>query len=189
MARQVLFVQGGGGKNAHDEWDSKLVEGLERELGPEYEIRYPRMPNEEDPKYASWKTALRSELDMLDDGAILVAHSIGATIVAHSLAEDPPRRAPVGIFLVSMPFIGKDGWPGGDIKPDTELGSKLPQQSSIYLYQGSEDEIVPLEHVRLNAKAIPQAVVRTLSGRDHQLDNDMTEVAADIRNLIIEKQV
>jgi hypothetical protein len=37
--------------------------------------------------------------------------------------------------------------------------------------------------VELNAKAIPQAVVRKLSGRDHQMDNDMSEVAADVREL------
>jgi hypothetical protein len=30
---EVLFVQGGGG--THDKWDNKLVESLERELGPD----------------------------------------------------------------------------------------------------------------------------------------------------------
>src|ERR1700750_1625979 len=104
MTRQLLFVQGGG-RNAQDEWDSKLVESLERELEPDYEIRYPRMPDEDDPKFAGWKAALRNELEKLDDGAILVGHSIGATILVHSLAEDPPERPPAGIFLVSMPFI------------------------------------------------------------------------------------
>lgn len=183
MTRQLLFVQGGGGENAHDEWDSKLVESLERELGPDYEIRYPRMPDEDNPKFARWKAALRKELDKLDDEAVLVGHSIGATILVHSLAEEPPERPPAGIFLVSMPFIGKDGWPSDDIKPEPDLGAKLPAQSPVYLYQGSVDETVPGKHAELNAKAIPQAVVRKLSGRDHQLDNDMSEVAADIRDL------
>ena len=45
VKRQLLFIQGGGA-GAHDEWDNKLVESLRRELGPDYEIRYPRMPNE-----------------------------------------------------------------------------------------------------------------------------------------------
>ena len=39
------------------------------------------------------------------------------------------------------------------------------------------------EHVGLYARAIPQAVVRRLNGRDHQLNNDMSEVAAEIRRL------
>jgi predicted alpha/beta hydrolase family esterase len=183
MTKQLLFVQGGGGENAHDAWDSKLVESLERELGPDYEIRYPRMPDEDHPKFAHWKVALRKEFDKLGDGVVLIGHSIGATILIHSLAEEPPERPPAGIFLVSMPFIGEGGWPSDDIKPEPHLGSKLPPQSPIYLYQGDADETVPAKHAELNAKAIPQAVVRKLSGRDHQLDNDMSQVAADIRKL------
>lgn len=183
MTRKLLFVQGGGGENAHDDWDSKLVESLERELGPDYEICYPRMPDEDDPKFAPWKAALRRELGKLDDGGVLVGHSIGAAILVHSLAEEPPERPPAGIFLVSMPFIGEEGWPGDDIKSEPDLRAKLPAQSRVYLYQGGADEIVPAGHADLNAKAIPQAVVRKLSGRDHQLDNDMSEVAADIREL------
>jgi hypothetical protein len=30
------------------------------------------------------------------------------------------------------------------------------------------------------AKALPQATIRLLKGRDHQLDNDLSEVARDI---------
>ena len=43
----VLFVQGAG-EGVHDDWDRKLVESLRRELGPHYDVRYPRMPNEAD---------------------------------------------------------------------------------------------------------------------------------------------
>jgi predicted alpha/beta hydrolase family esterase len=183
MPRQILFVQGGGGEDAHDAWDSKLVESLERELGPGYEIRYPRMPGEDDPEFSRWKETLRKELDRLDDGAMLVGHSIGATILAYTLAEAPPARVPAGIFLVSMPFIGEGGWPSDEIRPDPDLGAKLPGTSPVYLYQGSADETVPARHAELNARAIPQAMLRKLPGRDHQLNNDLSEVAADIRGL------
>ena len=182
MARKLLFVQGGG-SGAHDEWDSKLVASLEKELGPDYEIRYPRMPDEDNPEFARWKAALRKELGELGEGAMLVGHSIGATILVHCLAEQPPETLPPGIFLVAMPFIGKEGWPSDDIRPEPNLGAKLPAQSPVYLYQGSADQTVPAGHAELYAKAIPQAVVRKLTGRDHQLDNDMSEVAADICGL------
>jgi predicted alpha/beta hydrolase family esterase len=182
IRRQLLFVQGGG-VNAHDAWDNKLVESLKRELGPGYEIRYPRMPDEDNPRFARWKAALLKELGELEDGAVLVAHSIGAAILVHSLAEEPPMRPLAGIFLISMPFIGKDGWPSDEIKPQPDLGARLPAQSPVYLYQGSDDKTVPIRHAALNAKAMPQAVVRTLPGRDHQLDDDMSDVAADIRKL------
>jgi hypothetical protein len=37
--------------------------------------------------------------------------------------------------------------------------------------------------LELYAKLIPRAVVRRLAGRDHQLGNDLSEVARDIRSL------
>jgi pimeloyl-ACP methyl ester carboxylesterase len=82
-----------------------------------------------------------------------------------------------------MPFIGEQGWPSDEIKPKPDLGSKLPPRSSVHLYHGGTDEIVPAKHAALNAEAIPQAAVRILADRDHQLNNDMSEVAADISTL------
>lgn len=181
MTKQVLFVQGGG-DDVHDEWDNKLVASLERKLGPEYEIRYPRMPNEAAPNYALWKTALKKEFARLDNGAILVGHSIGATILINVLAEEPSESAS-GIFLLAAPFVGKGGWPSEDIEPISDLGARLHKRSRIYLYHGTEDDTAPFSHVDLYEKAIPQAVVRRLTGRDHQLNEDMSEVAADIRHL------
>src|SRR6476661_7091204 len=74
ISRQILFVQGAG-EAVHDAWDAKLVRSLERELGRGYSVRYPRMPVEADPHYAVGKAALLSELDKLEDGALLVRHS------------------------------------------------------------------------------------------------------------------
>jgi predicted alpha/beta hydrolase family esterase len=182
MPRQVLFIQGGG-DGAHDEWDNRLVDRLGRELGPDYEIRYPRMPNEADPKYARWKAAIKKEFGKLDDGAILVGHSVGGTILINTLAEEPPDLPLRGIFLLAAPFVGESGWPSEDIKPIPDLGKRLPAQALGFLYHGSEDETAPFEHVGLYAKAIPQAFVRRLNGRDHQFNNDMSDVAADIRRL------
>ncbi|HEX7781046.1 MAG TPA: hypothetical protein VF424_17480, partial [Vicinamibacterales bacterium] len=86
-------------------------------------------------------------------------------------------------FLLAAPFVGEGGWPSRDIKPMSNLGKRLPAQAPVFLYHGSEDDTAPFEHVGLYARAIPQAVVRRLNGRDHQLNNDMSEVAAEIRRL------
>ena len=52
--KQVLLIQGGG-QGTHEEWDNKILDSVERELGPDYAVRYPRMPHEANPKYAAWK--------------------------------------------------------------------------------------------------------------------------------------
>ena len=182
MNRQLLFVQGGGA-GVHDEWDDKLVESLGRELGPSYEIRYPRMPNEDDPGYAAWKPALERELAALDDGAVLVGHSVGGTILINMLAEHPPVRRLEAIFLVAAPFVGDGGWSSDDLKTPHDLGTRLPEGVPVFIYHGLADRSVPPSHAELHARAIPYAEVHLLPGRDHQLDNDLSEVAAAIRSL------
>jgi pimeloyl-ACP methyl ester carboxylesterase len=153
MTRQVLFVQGGGAR-VHDEWDQKLVDSLRRELGPAWQVRYPRMPNEADPDYATWSAALRKELAGLDDGAIVVGHSIGGTTLINALAEHPPERTLGAVILVSAPFV--------------------------YLFYGLADDTAPPAHAELYARAIPRARLVRLPGRDHQLNDDLREVAAVI---------
>ena len=182
MTKQVLFIQGGG-EGAHDEWDNKLVDSLSRELGPSYAIRYPLMPNEADPNYAAWKAALEAEFAALEPGAILVGHSIGGTVLINVLAERAPERTPAGLFLVASPFVGEGGWPADGFEPHPDLGARLPTKMPIFLYHGREDETAPLAHVDLYANALPIAHIRRLDGRDHQLNNDLSEVARDIRQL------
>ena len=182
MTNQVLFVQGAG-EGAHDKWDNKIVKSLERELGPDYAVRYPRMPHEADPKYGAWKVALKRQFGRLDGGAVLIGHSIGGTILIRTLADQPPTLTFAGVFLIAAPFVGAGGWQSEDIEPLSDLGARLSEQTPIYLYHGSKDETAPFGHVDLYAQAIPQAVVRRLPGRDHQLNNDMSEVAADIRSI------
>ncbi|HET9534072.1 MAG TPA: alpha/beta hydrolase, partial [Mesorhizobium sp.] len=108
---------------------------------------------------------------------------LGGTILINTLVEEPPGLELSGIFLLAAPFVGEGGWPSEDIKPMSKLGKCLPAQTPVFAYHGSEDETVPFEHVDLYARAIPQAFVRRFNGRDHQLNNDMAEVAADIRRL------
>jgi len=180
--RQVLFVQGAG-KGVHDDWDGKLVENLRSELGANYEVRYPRMPKEDDPSYARWKAALENELAALGDGAILVGHSLGGTILIHALAENPPKRAAGAIFLIAAPFIGEGGWHIDGWKPQRELGAKLPSKVPIYLYHGLSDDTVPPPHAELFAHAIPQANLFQVPGRDHQFNNDTSEIADVMKSL------
>jgi predicted alpha/beta hydrolase family esterase len=182
MAKQVLFVQGAG-EGVHDRWDSELVASLRRELGESYAVRYPRMPGEDDPAYSAWKAALLREFVSLEDGAILAGHSVGGTILIHVLAEQPSKPRLAGIFLIAAPFIGEGGWPSGDIDDCKEVSGRLPPGVPIYLYHGADDTVVPTAHVYLYAKAIAYAVVRTFERTDHQLNNDLSDVARDIRSI------
>jgi len=168
----IVFIQGAG-RNVHDGWDRKLVDSLERELG--LEVTYPLMPDEADPHYAAWKPVLR---DVIADGAILVGHSVGGTMLLHALAEDPEIK-PRALILIAAPYIGAGGWPSDELAARTHFDLNVP----VVLFYGSADTTVPTAHMDLYAKAIPNATVHVLAGRDHQLNNDLSEVARAINHV------
>jgi pimeloyl-ACP methyl ester carboxylesterase len=180
--RRVLFIQGAG-EGTHDEWDDKLVDSLRRELGDAFEIRYPRMPSEDDPSDAAWGPAISDATAALDDGAIVVGHSVGGTLLIHALAERPPDVTLAAIVLIAAPFVGVGGWPGDEFELPDHLGALLPASVPVHVFHGLEDDEVPPAHADLFARAIPQARLHRLPGRDHQLGNDLGDVATLIRTL------
>ena len=180
--RQVLFIQGGGA-GTYDDWDDKLVESLRQELGDGWEIRYPRMPAEDDPSYAAWCPVLVREIATLEDGAMVVGHSVGGTILIQTIAEQTPNVELAAIVLIAAPFVGDGGWPGDEFELSSDLGSRLPAGVPVHVFHGLEDDTAPPAHADLYARAIPQAHVHRLPGRDHQLGNDLADVARAIRLL------
>jgi pimeloyl-ACP methyl ester carboxylesterase len=177
---QVLFVQGGGA-GTYADWDGKLVASLRREIGDGVEVRYPRLPDEDAPDYAKWSLAIRRELETLDDGAAVVGHSVGGTVLINALAKEPPPRRLGAIVLVAAPFLGSGGWPSQDVQTPPDLGARLPPGVPVHLFHGLQDETVAPSHLGLYARVIPQARLHRLPGRDHQLHDDLSEVAATLR--------
>jgi len=182
MTTKVLFVQGGG-QDAHD-WDAKLARSLEEKLGRDYSVSFPKMPNEADPNYLAWKRQICDELEVLGDGTVLVGHSIGASMVIKMLAEGAIAQKLGGVFLIAAPFMHEqDGWQWKEAELPANAADALPRGTPLYLYHGREDEEVPFSHLALYTTALPQAIVRALAGRNHQMNNDLTEVAKDIGKL------
>ena len=180
--KDILCVQGAG-EGVHADWDSHLVESLRRALGPGYDVRYPAMPNEEDPTMASWRPVLDRELASLRPGAVVVGHSFGGAMAIRVLADSAPTANLGAIMLLAAPFFGTGGWTSDDIETPADLASRLPAAVPVFLYHGEDDDDVPVRHVDRYAAMIPHAHVRRLAGRDHQLNNDLSEVASDIRAL------
>jgi predicted alpha/beta hydrolase family esterase len=180
--RELLLVQGAG-PEVHDEWDILLAESLRRELGASYDVRYPRMPDEADPRVDTWCPVLERELGELRPGAVVVGHSVGGTMLIHLLADAAPAVSLGAVVLIAAPFVGAGGWESEELAPRPDLAERLPDGVPVLLYHGEEDDVVPVAHVELYAAAIPRARVRRLPGRDHQLNNDLSQVARDIREL------
>lgn len=184
MRHQVLFIQGGG-EGAYQA-DQLLVASLSRTLGPGYEMLYPQVADEDNPDYRNWKSMIGKELRRMKSGAILVGHSLGASFLLKYLTEEKIDIAVAGIFLIATPYWGGDGWRYEGYEAITlpeDFPAKLPRDTPIFLYHSRDDETVPFAHLALYARNLPQASIHGLARRGHQLNNDTSEVAEDIRGL------
>ncbi|MET0338415.1 MAG: alpha/beta fold hydrolase [Caulobacter sp.] len=182
MTKQVLLIHGAG-EGAY-EADAKLAAALRRKLGQSFEVRYPAMPNQEEPNFEAWKCLIEHEVRAIGRRVILVGHSIGGSVIIKIATEGDLQGSVAGLFLVAAPFWHDHPvWRWDEVALSSDATERYPRGVPLFLYHGQEDEVVPVSHVDLYAKALPQAVRRCLSGRNHQLNEDMTEVARDIERL------
>ena len=176
---RVLFVQGGG-KGAHSE-DAPLADSLQRALGANYDVRFPRMPGEADPDVESWKQKISSELSRISGRPILVAHSVGGSILLRYLAEEKVDRPIGGLFLLAAPSWDEDRWNFDDLKLPGDVAEKLAPIPRLFFYHCRDDDVVPFAHLALHGARIPRAVTRAVDSGGHQFGKDLTGVATDIR--------
>jgi predicted alpha/beta hydrolase family esterase len=179
MTTCVLFIQGGG-KGAHSV-DAALADSLKRALGPEYDVRFPQMPDEADPNVASWKQEISSELSHIPGTVILVAHSMGGAMLLRYLSDEKVEKPIAGLFLLAAPSWDEDHWNFDDLKLPRDLAGKLAAIPRLFFYHCRDDDVVPFNHLALHGSHIPQAVIRAIDHGGHQFGNDLTRVAMDIR--------
>ena len=172
----------GGGEGAYEE-DRKLAASLQDALGVAYDVRCPKMPDEDHPVYEAWKERIAKELDALDGEVILVGHSLGGSILLKYLSEEEVDKPVAGLFLVATPYWGVEDWEVGEYALQEDFASKIPKEMTVFLYHSRDDEVVPFAHVALYAEKLPRATVREFEGCGHQFDDDLSEVARDIGRL------
>ncbi len=75
MTKPILFIHGAGNQR-HPLGSGKLVASLKRELGSDYEVLAPDMPDPDHPRYLAWRDQIEQELDKLDADVLLIGHSL-----------------------------------------------------------------------------------------------------------------
>lgn len=178
----ILFIQGGG-EGAY-EIDKLLVLFLKDTLREAYDINYPEMPKENDPDYELWKSEIDKELTKIDRKVILMGHSVGAYVLLKYLSNVKIEKDFAGIFLIAPPFLGAGGWQYEGMELAKDFASKLPSGVPVFFYHGTADESVPFKHLTLYSRKLPNATFRKVTGGGHQLNNDLSTVVQDIRNLV-----
>lgn len=176
----ILFIQGGG--TGAYKADRQLAAFLQDAFREKYVIHYPAMPGENEPSYENYKAEIAAALQAIHTKVILVGHSLGACFLLKYLSEQETDKEIAGLFLIATPYWGEGGWQYEGFRLENNFASKLPKMP-VFLYHGTADEVVPFAHLALYAEKIPRAKVYKITGRGHQLNNELSEVVRDIKSL------
>jgi predicted alpha/beta hydrolase family esterase len=181
--KQVLFIQGCG--NGGYEADKALVFSLKQNLGKEYQVNYPEIHSDESSPDFGWTKQIGEAIYKMDNSFVLVGHSFGASMILKYLSENSTSKTIDGIFLLATPFwSGNEEWQKG-LKLKKKFANELTDKFSIFLYHCQDDDEVSVSHLNEYRKRLDKANFQEIKSGGHQFNNDLAQVAEDIKSLYV----
>jgi predicted alpha/beta hydrolase family esterase len=177
--KNILFIQGGG-DNGY-EAGAKIADVLQGVLGEAYHISYPRLITDETASDFGWIKQIKNEIENAGDSVIIVAHSLGASLLLKYLTENKVITNIAGVFLLAPPFwSGDEDWKQGlKLRPD--FPEKLPKNIPFFFYHANDDKEVPQGHFGTYKKLFPVATFQEFESGGHQFTGHIAGIACDIK--------
>ncbi|HRH33232.1 MAG TPA: hypothetical protein PK720_03810, partial [bacterium] len=134
--KQIIVIHGGDAFDSYDDYLAFLQgyeidrsiflkggwkQNLQKDLGGEYEVLLPVMPNKFNAKYLEWKIWFEKMIPFFESGIILIGHSLGGIFLAKYLAENNFSKKAQALFLVAAPFNDVDTYSLADFGLPTSL--------------------------------------------------------------------
>jgi predicted alpha/beta hydrolase family esterase len=198
MKQQVFVIHGGNAFDTYEEYFSylqnkevsleKLQGGdwkmnLQDNLGDGYEVFLPKMPNSQNAVYKEWCVWVEKFLPLLNDGVILVGHSLGAVFLAKYLSEHIVMKEIKATLLVAPPF-GRDlGQPLPEFSITEPLTKFKEQGGKIVIYHSKDDPVVDFAELAHYQAQLPTVEAKIFEDRGHFNMEDFSEIVVEIRKL------
>lgn len=198
MKKQILAIHGGDAFATYEEYLANLKakeidiqnpfysdwkRNLAGVLGEEYQVILPRMPNAQNAKYEEWKIWFEKHIPFLEDGVMLIGHSMGGIFLAKYLSENDFPRKISATFLVAAPF--DDEWARKTVEfmlPQS-LTKFEAQGGQIFLYHSKDDPVVDFGELAKYQAAIPNAKAHIFEDRQHFNQESFPEIVDAIKSI------
>jgi uncharacterized protein len=160
------------------------VDTLREDLGDDFDVFMPTMPNKQNAKYLEWKIWFERHFEYLRDGVQLVGWSQGGYFLAKYLSEETLPFVPARLVLVAAPVWPDDfdGEDGGDFAFDV---AHLPQiakkVSKVNVFHSTDDLVVPFNHAEAYLRALPQAELVSFADKGHFVVPELPELIERLR--------
>ena len=202
--QQVFYIHGGESYESHEDFLDRLLvrdirdlpsapkytkwtKTLADELGEEYEVFMPQMPNGMNAKYVEWKIWFERHFEYLHDGVIMIGCSLGAMFLYKYYSENQlPFKTKELILMASpvpelLPAEEKDC--GDFVYLMADLNKLIKQSQHITIMHSKDDFVVPYEHALKYKEVLPEAELVTFEDKNHFLVEELPELVERIRDL------
>jgi predicted alpha/beta hydrolase family esterase len=163
---------------------NKWTETFRDELGSEYEVFMPQMPNSQNAKYEEWKIWFERHFEYLEGDVILVGLSLGAMFLAKYLSEEDVPFSIKMLFLLAGAVKTEelDETDCGDFLMKAEDASVLAEKiGNIVIMHSKDDLVAPYESAIKLKAAMPAAELVTFEDKNHFLVPEFPELIEKIR--------
>jgi predicted alpha/beta hydrolase family esterase len=199
---QVLYIHGGESFVNHKDYLERLrsiplwhlepdqaikwTKTLVEDLGDDYQVIMPGMPNRENAKYLEWQIWFERHFEHLSDGVIIIGCSLGAMFLTKYLSEHELPFSAKAIILMApaIPVPGEDHTDFGDFLIDLDKVCNITDNcKNVVIMHSKDDFVVPFEHGEKLHLAMPQAEFIVFSDKNHFLVSEFPELIATIKTL------
>lgn len=194
MKKQVIVIHGGDSFETREKFQEALKSWevsvdsfmpkydwkicLQKNIGENFQVLSPRMPNKQNARYAEWKIWFERMTPFLEESVILVGHSLGGLFLAKYLSENIFPQKISALFLVAAPHNQTDDI--GDFQLQNGLEGVWDQCQKIHIFQSEDDQIVPASEAKDYQRAWPGAKMHIFQDRGHFNQEDFPELVEEI---------
>ena len=194
--QQILFINGWESKENYKDFNDYL-EKIEynpyeikakkwrytfaEDLGDNYELYNPEMPNKGFADYNEWKIMFEKTFEFLNDEIILIWHSLWATFLSKYLNEN---KFPVNIkkiFLISWAFKDSKNEILWNFNFDKKLTNVKKYDKKIIFYHSLDDMVVPFSDLEDFRKIFINSEYHIFENRGHFIDESFPELIERIK--------
>lgn len=201
MKKQVFYIYGGNAFTEYsafieyistkDIWELPSVEQrgkwtgtLAEDLGSEYEVFMPVMPNKQNAKYEEWKIWFERHFEHLRDDVILMGCSLGAMFLTRYFIENTTPFRVKSLVLMATVVSDPDYYDedcGDFVFSLEDVGVIQSKVEKVVLMHSKDDFLVPYEHVLKLKQQLPEAELITFEDKNHFLVEELPELVELIK--------
>lgn len=156
---------------------------LQDNLGSEYQVLLPSMPNSTNARYSEWRVWFEHISSFFSDNCILIGHSLGAIFLAKYLSENSLSVKIKATILIAAPYDDESTEDLTDFKIVKLSERSTEQAGRLVFFNGMDDPVISVSDLSKYQDQLPSAEFKILSAPDHFVRADFPELISLLKNI------